>query len=226
MIQTVLWDVDGTLVDHAMTDQQFLGSALVVAGIDPSTLVPASIAAAQQGFVEGNLQWRTLEEESEQWGVLAETLLQGCETTAEQMQQVATRYRGYFDRFAEVAGMRKILERLSGRGVRQAVLSNWPPSLRNFLDHHDLTRYFDEIVVSAEEGVLKPDPQLFQVALDRLGLTPGEVLLIGDDPINDVEPARAMGMPVIHFNPRLDHSGADATDAAALEPLILAHLAA
>lgn len=53
--------------------------------------------------------------------------------------------------------------------------------------------------------MLKPHPQLIQKALDGLGL-PGEaVLYIGDNPQKDMEPARAMGLPVIHFNPKRMH---------------------
>lgn len=75
------------------------------------------------------------------------------------------------------------------------------PSLREFLIHHDLLRYF-RVVGTVEEGVLKPHPQLIQRALDRLGLPASAVRYIGDDPEKDMAPAREMGLPTIHFNPR------------------------
>lgn len=57
---------------------------------------------------------------------------------------------------------------------------------------------FDAIVFSAEEGVLKPDPTLFQLALDRLGVKPEEAILLDDREAN-VQGAREFGMHGVHF---------------------------
>jgi epoxide hydrolase-like predicted phosphatase len=57
---------------------------------------------------------------------------------------------------------------------------------------------FDAIVFSAEEGVLKPDPVLFQKALDRLGVKPEEAILLDDREAN-VQGAREFGMCGVHF---------------------------
>lgn len=57
---------------------------------------------------------------------------------------------------------------------------------------------FDAIVFSAEEGVLKPDPTLFQLALDRLGVKPEEAILLDDREAN-IQGAREFGMHGVHF---------------------------
>lgn len=65
------------------------------------------------------------------------------------------------------------------------------------IDHLGLREYFDVIVVSEEAGCKKPDPRIFQVALERLNVKPEECLFIGDHPINDVEGAHTLGMHTI-----------------------------
>jgi putative hydrolase of the HAD superfamily len=54
------------------------------------------------------------------------------------------------------------------------------------------------MVISAEVGVMKPDPQIYQLALEKLNVTPAESVFI-DDFTQNVEGARAVGMNVIQF---------------------------
>jgi epoxide hydrolase-like predicted phosphatase len=66
-------------------------------------------------------------------------------------------------------------------------------------DSFGLDGHFDSITLSCEEGVMKPDPRIFQVALGRAGVKPEEALFV-DDFIENVEGARAVGMSVVHFS--------------------------
>ncbi len=82
-------------------------------------------------------------------------------------------------------------------GVRTAVLSN---SLgRQPYDPYagfDLDGAFDAVVLSGDHGVRKPDPALFQVVLDRLGLAAGECVFVDDSEAN-VEAAASMGFTAL-----------------------------
>jgi epoxide hydrolase-like predicted phosphatase len=60
------------------------------------------------------------------------------------------------------------------------------------------TDLFDVVVFSAEEGVLKPDPTLFQRAVERLGVKPEEAIFL-DDRESNVQGAEAFGMHGVHF---------------------------
>lgn len=57
---------------------------------------------------------------------------------------------------------------------------------------------FDEIVISAEVGVAKPDPSIYHIAAEKLGVLPGEVVFV-DDFIENVQGALQVGMQAIHF---------------------------
>ena len=95
-------------------------------------------------------------------------------------------------RFAPVAGAVQALERLA-RHVRLAVIANWDRSLHEQLARLGLAPFFAAVVTSAEAGVPKPDPAIFLLALQRLGVEPARALHVGDEPA-DEEGARAAGM--------------------------------
>ena len=59
--------------------------------------------------------------------------------------------------------------------------------------------YFDPIVISGDYGFRKPDPRLFQAALDGIGAAPEEVLFVGNDMYRDVLGAGQMGMKTVFF---------------------------
>jgi len=87
----------------------------------------------------------------------------------------------------------KVLEALSPR-YRIALITNWDhaPWLRRWLRDSEITRWFEEVVISDEAGCMKPDPEIFMKALDRLGLEPREMAYVGDSP-EDVKGALAVG---------------------------------
>ncbi len=80
-----------------------------------------------------------------------------------------------------------------------ALLSNAPSVfLRGLLTKHDLERYFDEIIISSEVQMVKPDPQIFTLMLSRLGVEPSETIFI-DDNIGHVTAAQKLGIHSIQF---------------------------
>lgn len=88
--------------------------------------------------------------------------------------------------------------------VQTAIISNATDALRNSLDeNHQIIDAFDLIVVSAEEKVMKPDPEIYQITLARLGHQPEECIFI-DDFAHNVEAARDLGLNAIHYQPGLD----------------------
>ncbi|HSB88645.1 MAG TPA: HAD family phosphatase [Anaerolineales bacterium] len=83
--------------------------------------------------------------------------------------------------------------------IRTALISNAWPDVRLALGEAGTNAFFDEIVISAEVGAAKPDPSIYQIALDRLRL-PAEAAAFVDDMPRNLEAARAIGMHVVLFN--------------------------
>lgn len=91
-----------------------------------------------------------------------------------------------------------LIERMHAR-YRTALLSNAiRPFLRQILAKHDLERLFDTILISAEQGIAKPDPAFFQMMVDKLGV-PAEECFFVDDNAANVAAARAIGMQAVLF---------------------------
>jgi FMN phosphatase YigB (HAD superfamily) len=82
--------------------------------------------------------------------------------------------------FRRLDGAAAALGRLQGAGLALACVSNWDVSLRGHLDRAGLAGFFATIVSSAEAGAAKPDPDVFRLALERLGVTPERALHVGD----------------------------------------------
>jgi HAD superfamily hydrolase (TIGR01509 family) len=74
----------------------------------------------------------------------------------------------------------RALKRLRDKGVPVAVVSNIPWDIRRVFRRHDMADLVDEFVLSYTEGVMKPDPKIFLVACQRLGVAPADALMVGD----------------------------------------------
>ena len=89
------------------------------------------------------------------------------------------------------------LEELRRAGYRMGLVSNIslrPDLMRADLERMGLAQYLDATVFSSEVGVRKPDPRIFQEALDRLRVEPPETVFVGDRLYDDVSGAQAVGM--------------------------------
>ncbi len=82
---------------------------------------------------------------------------------------------------------------------RLALLSNCSSAyLRRELAEYDLERLFDEVVISGEVGLIKPDLAIFEHIMDKLGVTPAECIFTDDNP-NNVAAAEAIGIRSIIY---------------------------
>jgi putative hydrolase of the HAD superfamily len=83
------------------------------------------------------------------------------------------------------------------------LLSNNTLDLYDALAAFELDQLFDAVVISAEIGLMKPDPAAYQAVLERLGVAPQQAIFVDDFPAN-VDGARAVGMEAVRFTPDLD----------------------
>jgi HAD superfamily hydrolase (TIGR01549 family) len=85
------------------------------------------------------------------------------------------------------------LQRIRGRGIKTAVVSNFDTRLHRILRELGVHHLWDAVICSADWGAEKPNPVLFQAAFEALGLPPDRCLHVGDDRRNDVYGARDSG---------------------------------
>ena len=82
--------------------------------------------------------------------------------------------------------------------VKTGLISNAWSGLRQYILDHKFEDAFDDMVISAEVGVVKPSPKIYLMALEQLGVSPNEAVFV-DDFIENVKGAQAVGMSAIHF---------------------------
>lgn len=136
-----------------------------------------------------------------------------AETLADQTARFPHRrelIEAYRTRFAETVSGEigetvAVLSELRERGIRLLALTNWhAETFETARERFGFLRWFDGIVVSGQERVIKPDPRIFRVLIERYALDPARSAYI-DDMARNVEAAAAAGLRAVLF-----------TDAAAL----------
>lgn len=98
-------------------------------------------------------------------------------------------------------GVEELLGELRSRGKRVYLLSNAQKDFtRPEIGMLGLTRYFDGIVLSSEQGCKKPSPAFFRGLLEQYGLEPSESIMIGNDEAADIAGARSVGMDTLYIH--------------------------
>ena len=140
--------------------------------------------------------------------------LDGGRSTAASVADVAASAPGhedvaqrYVDRFLDtlagpVPGTRAVLEELARGGVRLLALTNWSAELferaRPLLEGVVGLAAFEAVVVSGAEGLVKPDPAIFRLVLQRFDLEASRTAFV-DDSRRNVDSAAALGLRAVHF---------------------------
>jgi 2-haloacid dehalogenase len=169
----------------------------VLYGWDPDSFLVRQIAddEARMRFVDevGLWDWHETLDGGRPYAEAAADL-------SERFPQYAHLIEAWSEHFGEtitgpVPGVHALVEELDERGVPLFAITNfsadfWPPF---FERERAFFGRFRDIVVSGEVKLLKPDPAIYYLALDRFGLRPRESLFIDDRAIN-VEAAKAVGM--------------------------------
>ncbi|MFR9602501.1 MAG: HAD family phosphatase [Rikenellaceae bacterium] len=100
----------------------------------------------------------------------------------------------------EIAPTKELIIKLKERGYKLYVLSNMAHEYINHIRSLDVYKYFDGQVVSCEEGVVKPEARIYEIALERYDLRPSETLFVDDRQMNVVA-AQEIGIGGFHFDP-------------------------
>jgi 2-haloacid dehalogenase len=99
----------------------------------------------------------------------------------------------------EIAASVAILAELRSRGRRLCALTNF--SAETFpvaRARHAFLGWFDDIVVSGEHGIVKPDPRIYRLTIERCRLEPARTVFVDDSPVN-VAAGRTAGLRALHF---------------------------
>ncbi len=221
----MLFDAGETLVHPAPSFPELFARIVRDAGHDrdPDDVVAAS-AAVRRRFSEAardGLLWTLTPESSRDfWLGVYEQMLRSLELpSADGLRD--TLYEGFTDlgNYALFSDVLEALDALAATGVTLGIVSNFEAWLDDLLATLGVRERFPVRVISGIDGVEKPDPRIYHLALARAGVTAGEVAFVGDNPEFDVDPPAALGMFPVLIDRRErhpQHDGARVTDLRAL----------
>lgn len=190
MIKAIIFDVGGVLIrTHDHGPRRRLEERLGLKEWESEVLVFSGEhgTAAQMGAISEHELWRriasALQLDDRQLDEFQEAFWAGDELDLELIS---------------------LIQELRRAGYQTAIISNATDRLRQLLsEEHEIAGAFDLIVCSAEEKIMKPDTEIYQRTLQRLGVTPRQAVFI-DDNEDNVRAAQALGIHAIHYREGLD----------------------
>ncbi len=170
-VRWLFFDIGSTLVDETAVYDDIFQKIADAAGVSAEYVRTLAIGFCRQNKRGHREVMRLLGTEYPEWSPLYEKLYPDTE---------------------------KCLRAL-GEKYRLGIIANQIPGAEKRLEGMGIRRYFDLVVSSAEEGVAKPDPRIFRIALDRAGCAPEQAVMIGDRVDNDIIPAKQLGMKTVRI---------------------------
>jgi HAD superfamily hydrolase (TIGR01549 family) len=191
-LEAVVFDVDFTLAkpgpDLGPEGYRTLGRRF---GLD---LDPTRYDAARREAIATLKRHPELDHDEEVWVLFTERIIQGMggagDTYACAVEMTRAWERAeHFELFDDVL---PVLDELRDHGLKLALLSNTGRDLDAFVEHHGIQ--VDAILTSRLHGKTKPHETIFRALLGELRVVPQAATMVGDDPKDDVDGARAVGM--------------------------------
>ena len=197
-IRTIFLDAGGTLIH---LDRAFILKALEDVGVekDEAAFLIADQSAREQRAAA--IRRGEVLDDASSWRIYAARLLELLEATGDAAAEVSTRVRqrhraGTLWTHVE-PGTLETLAQLKDRGFTLGVVSNADGRVASFLELVGINEYLDFVVDSGAVGVEKPNPRIFQIALEQARSAPEQTVHVGDVYEVDVVGARAAGIEPI-----------------------------
>lgn len=209
-MKAILFDFDNTIINYTVSERFGLEGAFREFGI------PMKDEYVQIYREENQKQWRLIEKgeiTTEQLRFRRfEALLDrmGFETGVS-ADRLGERYLHYFAQVGELEdGAGELLEWLDQNWEgKKAILTNgFVDTQKARIGVTQIGGFFDEIFISDEMGSKKPDPRIFQKALERMGVEePTEVMIVGDSLVSDIMGGKNAGLRTCWYNPSSGDAG-------------------
>lgn len=203
MIRAVLFDLDDTLFDHRGASRAALAEVhrRHAGGTDFHAFERHHARILEELHLEVLAGARGLDDaRRERFRRVFETI--GIPMSDEDADAVAAAYRaGYVPSWRAVEGAVDLVAAIRRRARVGVISNNLIEETRDKLAFCRLDPLVDALVVSGDEGISKPDPRIFHIALERLDVGAGEAVMFGDSWTADIVGAARAGIRRVWFNP-------------------------
>lgn len=229
-LRALFFDVGETLVYAHPSSAEIMaevcreaGLPVVAEAVEQAEAQVAPRIAARQA--SGELYSISPESSERFWTWVYDQILAELQVPQAARSDLARRFHERFSRLETwrlFPDVRPTLEALRARrqsGLVVGVISNWEDWLEALLVQLEIHHYFDFLTISAGVRLEKPDPRIFQAALQRAGARPEEALHVGDSLHADVGGARTAGITPVLIDRRGRYSPAQADGAIIIRSL-------
>lgn len=203
-IQAVIFDLDDTLFDH----HHSLQAGLRAIQKNCPALHPYPLAELTHTYVDlvESLHLQVLQgllsiDQARVKRIKAFFVKYGHSLSDEQAQDYAVLYRETYQSARQpVPGAIALLQHLRANVKTGIITNNISIEQREKLDACGFTPWLDVVVISEEVGVIKPDPAIFAIALERLGCPASAAVMVGDAWKTDILGAHQAGIKAVWLN--------------------------
>jgi len=185
--RAVLFDLDGTLFDRdasflELAQAQYREFLTELAGVTNEAFVRRLVELDEHGYADRFAVYREIATEFDLPHSLAARLTAHFHDT----------YASFSKCFPEVPA---VLANLRRNGHKLGIITNGSTNMQERKVHQlGIALLVDELLISEKEGLRKPDPRIFKLALGRLGLRESEACYVGDHPTIDIQGAFEAGL--------------------------------
>lgn len=187
MIKAVLFDLDGTLLNRDASVELFIDAQYerlqeYVGHIGKEAFISRFIELDCRGYVWKDQVYEQMVKEFKIVGLTWEQLLSD--------------YVGHFQHHCvPFPNLHEMLQSLREKSIPLGIISNGKGQFQmDNIEALGIGHYFETILISETEGIKKPDPRIFEKALQQLKVPANACLFVGDHPENDVKASRDVGM--------------------------------
>lgn len=203
--KAIFFDVGNTLLLPYPSVADICAEVLGGSGyeIDPITMSEAVAFADmtyEKRYLEDDSFWMKEADTARFWIELYELMLGevGIERDANALAVEIYEEFGNEQRWQPYPDVMPALEKLAAFGYKIGLVSNWDARLTSLSIETGLSRYLDFVISSATVGFLKPQPEIFELALTRAGVEAADAMHVGDHYYADIMGARSVGItPVL-----------------------------
>lgn len=186
MIEAIIFDMDGTLVDTEPFNTEIERRQFSLNNLEISEEEHQKYLG-----VASDAMWREIADNYETSMSVAELI--------EQNHTESLRYFAELEQIPVMPNLFDLLKRLKAKNVKMAVASSSTPEIIDLiLTKTDLKKYFRVIVSAQEAGKSKPEPDVFLLAAEKLGVDRENCLVVEDSP-NGIKAAKAAGMTCVAY---------------------------
>jgi putative hydrolase of the HAD superfamily len=203
--KVVLFDMDNTLIDHETASDAAL---IHVRSLFPELQKYDLASLKQQWRLDFDKYWlevikggMTLEE-SYQWRFQRVLSTAGRKIEPGDLEKASVYYRDrYLSGVTAMPGSLEVVRMLKEQGIKVGVITNNTERMQSTkLDGCGFSDYLDYVITSESCGILKPDREIFLLALGNLGASPDESVMVGDSYNYDILGAINSGIHAVWFN--------------------------